>query len=97
MDTSLAPEDLETVEKVLASYEPRGIACHALRTRQAGAQRFVSVHILVPGEWSVQRGHELLELLEADIRKALPGVSILTHLEPKEDPSSFADEPLIRD
>ena len=70
---------------------------HALRTRQSGAQRFVSVHIQVPGEWTVQRGHTLLEEIEADIRGELPRVAILTHLEPVEDPVSWEDIALHRD
>jgi divalent metal cation (Fe/Co/Zn/Cd) transporter len=57
---------------------------------------FVSVHIQVPGRWSVQRGHELLEELERDIRRALPGATVDTHLEPAEDPVSWEDESLDR-
>ncbi len=70
---------------------------HALRTRQSGAQRFISVHVQVPGAWSVQRGHTLLEEIEADIREAFPRVSVFTHLEPVEDPVSWHDIPLNRE
>ena len=69
---------------------------HALRTRQAGSRRFVSMHVLVPGAWTVQRGHDLVEQVEAALRRRLPGASVFTHLEPAEDPRSFADTTLDR-
>jgi divalent metal cation (Fe/Co/Zn/Cd) transporter len=69
---------------------------HALRTRQAASRRFVSVHVLVPGFWTVDAGHDLLEQLEADIRAVLPEVTITTHLEPLDDPTSHQDKELDR-
>ncbi len=96
MDESLPPEQLQTIQGVLAAYEAQGIAFHALLTRQAGARAFVTVHVLVPGHWSVQQGHDQVELIEADIRRALPHVHVLTHLEPIEDPLSLADQELER-
>ena len=96
MDTALPPEQHAAVVAALDSYRARGIDFHALRTRQAGARCFVTVHVLVPGAWSVQRGHDLLEEIEADIRRAIPHASVLTHLEPIEDPVSSHDIPLDR-
>jgi divalent metal cation (Fe/Co/Zn/Cd) transporter len=65
---------------------------HSLRTRQAAQWRFISLHLLVPGEWSVQRAHDLSEQIERSIRGAMPGpTTVLTHLEPLEDPVSMAD------
>jgi cation diffusion facilitator family transporter len=91
MDTALPAGDHAAIEVVLRGYEAEGIRFHALRTREAGARRFVSVHVLVPGAWSVQTGHDLLERLEADVRAALGGCQVFTHLEPLEDPLSWAD------
>ena len=96
MDASISTSDLASVEKVFQSYESGGIKFHALRTRQSGSRRFVSVHVLVPGDWTVQRGHELLERIEADIRNALAGAVVFTHLESLDDPASWEDEPLER-
>jgi len=69
---------------------------HALRTRQSGARKFVSLHVLVPGESTVHRSHQLLESIEADIRHSLPGVTVFTHLESLDDPSSWDDVELDR-
>ena len=59
-------------------------------------RRFLSVHILVPGEWTVQRGHWLLEQVERDIRQAVPNVTVFTHLEPLEDPTAWEGTNLDR-
>jgi divalent metal cation (Fe/Co/Zn/Cd) transporter len=50
----------------------------------------------VPDDWTVRRGHELLERIEADIRRAVPAALVFTHLEPLNDPASWADEKLER-
>ncbi len=94
MDVSLSAEDMAEVRKVLKIYEQTGIQFHALLSRQAGARKFISLHVLVPGVWSVQRGHELLDKIEADIRQALADSVVFTHLESLDDPASWADEKL---
>jgi len=96
MDTMLSGEDLAAVRKVLGGYGADGVQFHALRTRQAGARKFVSVHVLVPGSWTVQRGHELLERIEGDIRRILPNSTAFTHLESLDDPASWDDQTLER-
>ena len=97
MDSALPEADEQRVQAVLDRYATDGVQFHALRTRQAGARRFVSVHVLVPGQWTVQRGHHLLERIEADVRQALPGVTVFTHLESLDDPASWDDVALDRD
>ena len=96
MDKSLPAEEHAKVLAVLERYRDEGIDYHALRTRESGARSFVSVHVLMPGEWTIQRGHEYVERLEADIRAILPQSSVFTHLEPIEDPVSHADITLDR-
>lgn len=93
MDRSLPPDELAAVEDVLARYGSTDVAFHDLRTRQAGRAAFVSVHVLVPGAWTVQEGHDLVERVEADLRAVLPHARVLTHLEPAEDPRSFEHRP----
>jgi cation diffusion facilitator family transporter len=97
MDLALPAEDLATVRRVLDTYRSEEVQFHALLTRQAGARKFVSTHVLVPGAWTVQHGHELLEKIEQDIRAALPNSTVFTHLESLDDPASWADERLDRE
>jgi len=96
MDTALPPEELTAVKAALDSHLNDGIEYHALRTRQSGARRFVSLHVLVPGAWTVHRGHELLEDIEARIRATVPNVTVFTHLESLDDPASWEDLDLDR-
>jgi cation diffusion facilitator family transporter len=96
MDISLPAEKLETIERLLAGYRAQGLDFHALRTRQAGSRAFVTLHVLVPGNWTVQQGHDWAERIEAAIRDALPHTHITTHLEPLEDPASMHDQELDR-
>lgn len=91
MDVSLSGQDMAAVRKVLQAHEQNGIQFHALRSRQSGARKFVSVHVLVPGAWTVQRGHEFLDQIEAEIRTALPDAVVFTHLESLDDPASWDD------
>lgn len=96
MDSALPESEERAVQAVLERFRADGVQFHALRTRQAGSRRFVSVHVLVPGQWTVQRGHNLLERIEGGIRQALPTVSVFTHLESLDDPASWDDETLDR-
>src|SRR4051794_7767263 len=81
LDTALPAEDRDTIQATLNKYRERGIEFHALRTRTAGQRRFMSMHVLVPGDWTVQRGHALCEEIERDIIAALPHSTVFTHLE----------------
>ena len=96
MDVSLPAEQLAQVDTLLTGYREQGLEFHALRTRQAGSRVFVTLHVLVPGNWTVQHGHDWSERIEADIRNALPHAHVTTHLEPIEDPVSMVDQKLDR-
>jgi cation diffusion facilitator family transporter len=97
LDTALPAGDLAIINAILQRYQERDdIHTHALRSREAGARRFVSFHILVPGWWSVHEGHRLLEEIEDEIVEALPGITVFTHLEALDDPASYDDTTLDR-
>lgn len=96
MDRALDAPEQAKIAEVLARFESADVRFHALRTRQAGARSFVSLHVLVPGAWTVQHGHDVVEEVEAELRHQLPHATIFTHLEPAEDPRSFADTALDR-
>jgi len=96
MDTALPDEQQNRIREILDQYCQGNVQYHALRSRQAGVRGFVSFHILVPGKWSVHRGHQLLEQIEADIRQAIPQTTVFTHLESLEDQASWKDTSLDR-
>jgi cation diffusion facilitator family transporter len=92
LDRSLPDDEQATLEALLDSYKTEEIRFHALRTRVAGSRRFVSFHLLVPGAWTVQAGHDLCDKLEQEIATALPRTHVLTHLEPIEDQKAWDDQ-----
>lgn len=97
LDAAIPRGDQDEVTRLFAEYSRRyGITFHALRTRQAGARRFVSFHILVPDAWSVAQAHRLSEEIEARIRSLVPNASVFTHIEPISDPASYEDQGLDR-
>ncbi|MCX5935926.1 MAG: cation diffusion facilitator family transporter [Pseudanabaena sp. LacPavin_0818_WC45_MAG_42_6] len=94
LDASIPLEERQMINEILSSYDRHQVQFHAIRTRMAGTRRFVTFHILVPGVWSVQQGHDLCEEVESAICNALPHMNVLTHLEPLEDPKSWTDQEL---
>ena len=97
LDPAISTEDQAEVNKLIAEYSHRyGVSFHALRTRQAGARRFVSFHLLVPDAWTVAQAHRLSEEIEARMRAMIPNAAIFTHIEPISDPASYEDQGLDR-
>jgi cation diffusion facilitator family transporter len=96
LDTSIPAEEQRALQEILDRYARQQVEFHAVRTRQAASRRFLTMHVLVPGDWTVRRGHDLLEEIEHDILAAIPNANVLTHLEAIEDPASFADQGLDR-
>jgi cation diffusion facilitator family transporter len=96
MDRALPETERAAIDSVLAGHSGDSVEFHALRTRKAGSRAFISVHVLVPGRWTVQEGHDFVESVEEDLRGAVDHATVFTHLEPIEDPASFADTELDR-
>jgi cation diffusion facilitator family transporter len=97
LDPAISAEDQAAVTKLIDEYSRRyGVSFHALRTRQAGARRFVSFHLLVPDAWTVAQAHRLSEEIEARMRAMVPNAAIFTHIEPISDPASYEDQELDR-
>ena len=83
MDRSLPAAEVERIELLLMEHYPELNGYHRLRTRQAGPERYIDVHLEVPGQLSVAQSHALCDHLEQDLRKLIPGAEVLIHVEPK--------------
>jgi cation diffusion facilitator family transporter len=97
LDVSIAQEEIGSVKSILDSYKEQGVTYHALRSRQAAARKFMVVHLLVPGHWSVKEGHSLAEQIENQVMTAVENANIVTHVEPIEDPLSMKDSSIDRE
>jgi len=91
MDESLPKEDNARLRQILTDHESDEVHFHAFRTRISGARAFMEFHMLVPGAWSVQRGHDAMEDLIDLIRSEYTELRVIGHLEPIEDPRSYED------
>jgi cation diffusion facilitator family transporter len=95
MDHALPVSERNAVRAAIEGVLEPGTHFHALRTRQAGTQRFADFHLLVPGTSSVRKAHDLANRVENAIRAAVPGIEITVHIEPIEEPASWEDSALL--
>jgi cation diffusion facilitator family transporter len=82
LDQALPPRDLARLDTTLDTLRTEEVDFRDVRTRESGRYRFVSLTVLVPGAWTVSRGHAVADAVEAEIARTLPGVEVQTHLEP---------------
>jgi cation diffusion facilitator family transporter len=94
LDASIPLQERQMIDELLSAYDRQQVQFHAIRTRMAGMRKFVSFHVLVPGAWTVQQGHDLCEEIESKICQSLPNINVFIHLEPLEDPKSWTDQEL---
>lgn len=92
MDGALPKAYLDVIQTVLDGHQETGVQFHAIRTRQSGSLKVISMHVLVPGNWTVDRGHQLVTQIENEISSAIADSVIFTHLESLSDPASYDDQ-----
>jgi len=91
MDISMSKEDNAAIAEILSRFVTPEVHFHALRTRESGHHRFAEVHVLVPGAWTVTKGHDLVEEVEAAVHREFGDIALTCHLEPREDPRAYGD------
>lgn len=88
MDEGLPAEDLAAIDRAVRDVAGEHVEYHGLRTRKAGARRFVEFHLLVEGDMTVSRAHDLCCDVEDCIEAKLPRSVVTIHVEPVEDGAS---------
>ena len=91
MDISMSKEDNAAIADILSRFVTSEVHFHALRTRESGHHRFAEVHVLVPGAWTVTKGHDLVEEVETAVHRDFGDIALTCHLEPREDPRAYGD------
>ncbi len=92
MDYNLPAAELAHLEEILKSHQDQFVAYHRVRARKSGSRRFIDLHLVVPGQQTVQAAHDLCEHLETKIEAVLPNASVTIHVEPAEDAASWDEE-----
>lgn len=85
VDTKLSPSQETVIKSCLISYGQQVVNFHALRTRRAGNQRYIDLHLVMNGDISLQQAHEICDQIEAEIQTGLPQSSVTIHIEPCSD------------
>jgi cation diffusion facilitator family transporter len=94
LDRTLPAEENAEIVDVLLRHTTEEVMFHGLRTRAAGRHGFATFDTLVPGRWTVTRAHDLVEVIEADLRVVAPELDVRIHIEPREDPRAYGDHPV---
>lgn len=97
LDTQIPLDERKKIIDILNKYKSYNVDYHAFRTRISGTHKFLTLHLLIPHKWTIQKGHDISEKIESEIRKAVPNLNITTHMEPVEDPKSNDDIEIIRE
>jgi cation diffusion facilitator family transporter len=85
VDESLPPEEVEAIRKAIESLSSRGVVgYHELRTRRAGARRYVDLHVQFRAGTSLEDAHRTAHELQDQISTRLSGADVLIHLEPED-------------
>jgi cation diffusion facilitator family transporter len=95
MDHALPEQEMAALRGAIEARLGPDMAFHALRTRQAGARRFIDFHLLVPGDQTVRRAHAVGEEVEAAVRALFDGAEVTIHIEPIEEKGSWEDSALL--
>ncbi len=82
MDEALATEVQRRIHAVISEKGSGAIEAHDIRTRCAGQASYIEFHLVVPGEMSVARSHQICDRLEVALMEAVPGARVLIHVEP---------------
>lgn len=81
MDRSMSAEERAAVDLALGTADARVVSWHELRTRRSGHDRFVQAHLVFPGDISLAEAHEAAEQVELAIRRAVPHVQVVLHMD----------------
>jgi cation diffusion facilitator family transporter len=96
MDHALPIAEQEALRQAIEANLKPGMTYHALRSRSAGARRFIDFHLLVPGSLTVAEAHAHTDLIESALRQVLPYVEVTVHIEPIEDSRAWEDSELLK-
>jgi len=81
LDEALSAEEVETIRQMILKYCSGPVSFHGLRTRKAGNYHYVDFHLNVPPDMSVKEAHDLCNVMEEEIKRAIPHTEVTIHVE----------------
>ncbi|HQN17143.1 MAG TPA: cation diffusion facilitator family transporter [Bacteroidales bacterium] len=85
LDTPLPSNEIDIIENIITSHLRPGMSFHMLRSRKAGALKYVDLHLEVPGSITVKESHDLCNLIENEIEHQFENIEVYIHIEPSEN------------
>jgi len=82
IDVKLPETEENIIKSAIMEHIGELVAFHALRTRKAGRQRYIDLHLVMPRDISIERAHQMCDHLEQDIKRKLHHASVIIHVEP---------------
>jgi cation diffusion facilitator family transporter len=84
VDEALPPDEMAAIREAVVAFGPREVVgFHKLRTRRAGARRYIDLHVQFRSGTTLEDAHETAHALQDEIRSRLRGADVLIHLEPE--------------
>lgn len=85
VDMKLPPSQEAFINASLMKHSHEVVGFHALRTRRAGSQCYVDLHLVMAKDIELEHAHRICDEIEAEIQRGLPGASVTIHIEPCND------------
>lgn len=82
LDEKLPPSQEAVIEDCLGKHSREVSGYHALRTRRAGSQSYIDLHLVMASDISLEQAHQICDRIEVEIKSALSEASIIIHAEP---------------
>jgi cation diffusion facilitator family transporter len=84
MDESVTAEIMARIRTAIAANAEGALQVHDLKTRIAGRATFIECHLVVPGNMTVARSHEICDRIEAAVKDTVDGAEVVIHVEPED-------------
>ncbi len=82
LDEKLPPSQQAVIEGCLRKHSREVSGFHALRTRRAGSQSYVDLHLVMASHISLEQAHQICDQIEGEIQSVLREASVIIHTEP---------------
>jgi len=97
VDAPLPDEDIQAIKRVLEEHKEMHLGFDALRTRRAGPERHIDLHLHFPPSMPVAEAHDIAHHVQLEIETSLPRSVILIHLEPCDEECHECDREVCKD